>query len=109
MGILGALFGGSKQSSQQTQTSDSLGYSVNRGTSSSTSGATSTGRSAGVSGSSSSVFAGDLFQQLYGNALGAASAINPAVATQRVLSLFTGGAGIIEQLAGGGAGQDYLE
>lgn len=108
MGLLGSLFGGSSQSSRTEQSQDSFGYSVNTGRSGSVSGSTSSGVSAGISGSSQSVFGADVFAQLFQGALGAAGAINPAVATERVNQLFTGGSAIIEQLAGGGAGADYL-
>lgn len=108
MGILGSLFGGSKNSSEQTSRQDSFGYGVNESRAVSESGGRSTGFSAGASGSSSSVFGADIFRQLYGGAFDTASAINPQLATERVNQLFTGGAGIIEQLAGGGAGADYL-
>lgn len=106
MGLLSSLFGGSSQKSTQKQTQDSFGYSLNRSTAGSQSAGTSSGFSSGVTGSSSSVFAGDLLQQLYGGAL---DAINPELATDRVNQLFTGGANILSQLEGGGAGERYLE
>lgn len=115
MGLLSALFGGSKSSSTQQQTSDSRGFSFNRGGSSSVSGAASSGRSAGVQGSqgtsssASRVFSEDLLRQLYGGALGAAGEIDPGLATERVGQLFTGGSSIIDRLNEGGAGTDYLE
>lgn len=114
MGILGSLFGGSKSSSKTVQKSDSSGFGINRGSSSSSSGGSSSGFSSGMSGSTSrtgstsGVFASDILQQLYGGAADAASSINPALATERVNQLFTGGASIIESLSGGGAGADYL-
>jgi len=109
MGLLSSLFGGSKNSSETTQRQDSYGYSVSGGSSTSTSGGYSTGLSMGLTGSSQGVFGADVFQQLFQGALGAAGAIDPSLATQRVNQLFTGGASIIEQLAGGGAGAAYLE
>jgi hypothetical protein len=114
MGLLSSLFGGSKSSSAQQQTSDSQGFGLNRSNASSSSGATSSGMSAGISGSrgtsgsTSSVFASDLVRQLFSGATDAASAINPTLATERNNQLFTGGASIIEKLSGGGAGEDYL-
>lgn len=108
MSLLSSLFGGSSTKSTQKQTQDSFGYSLNRSNAASTSGGYSTGASSGISGSSSSVFADDLVRQLYSGALGAADAINPELATSRVNQLFTGGANIIAQLEGGGAGEDYL-
>lgn len=117
MGLLGSLFGGSKQSSTatQTQNADSFGYSANRAGSSSTSGATSSGFSRALSGSkgregsSQGVFAGDIIKQLFQGASSAAGAIDPALATERNNQLFTGGSDIIARLSGGGAGGDYLE
>lgn len=109
MGILGSLFGGSSQSSQQRQVSDSFGASMNRGSSRSSSGGSSSAVSGGSSASRDSIFSGDLLRQLYGGALGAADAINPAVATERTAQLFTGGSSILDRLAEGGAGTDYLE
>jgi hypothetical protein len=108
MGLLSSLFGGSSSQSNQSQRSNSFGFGLNRGSSSSASGATSSGRSGGVSGSSDSVFSGDLLRQLYGDALGAVDSINPAMATDRVNQLFTGGTDILSRLADGGAGEDYL-
>lgn len=114
MGILSSLFGGSRTSSSQTQTQDSFGYSVNRAVSEALSGGSSSGFSSGVSGSqgasrsTSGVFAGDVLQQLYQGAFGAAGAIDPRLATERVNQLFTGGSNIIQALSGGGAGEDYL-
>lgn len=105
----GLSFSKSKTSSEQNQQSDSFGYGVNQSLSQSMSGGTSSGRSTGISGSSSDVFASDLFRQLYSGALGAAGAIDPAMATERVNQLFTGGTNILQQLEGGGAGEQYLE
>jgi hypothetical protein len=104
----GASFSKSKSSSEQKQQSDSFGYSLNGSNSSSTSGGTSSGYSRGLSGSSQSVFGGDVFAQLYQQALGAAGGIDPSQAQSRVDQLFTGGSSIIDQLSGGGAGADYL-
>lgn len=109
MGILSSLFGGSKQSSQQQQKSDSFGFGLNTGTSASTSGSVSTGRSGGSSLSRDTIFSGDMLRQLYGGALGAADAIDPALATERTAQLFTGGQSILDRLGEGGAGTDYLE
>lgn len=115
MGLLKSLFGGGKSSASQEQTSDSQGFSLNRGVSSSVQSALSRARSAGVtgsqgtSGSTSRVFSDDLLRQLYGDALGAAGAIDPGLATERVGQLFTGGSSIIDRLNDGGAGADYLE
>lgn len=108
MGLLDSLFGGGKTKSQSEQKQESFGYSANRGSSTSTSGGSSSAVAGGVSGSSQSVFGADLFRQLYQGAFDAAGAINPAVVNQRVEQLFTGGVGIMEALAGGGAGEDYL-
>lgn len=106
MGLLSSLFGGSKSQAEQTQQSDSFGYGINQSSATSSSGGRSSGLSLGSS--TSDVFASDLFRQLYTGAVGAAGSINPALATERVNQLFTGGASIIEQLAGGGAGAEYL-
>ncbi len=115
MGPLGSPMTGANKSTTSTdQTQDSSGFSLNRSNSMSESGGSSMGRSMGrtgsqgTSGSTSGVFGADAFSQLYGGALDAASSIDPALATQRNNQLFTGGASIIEQLSGGGAGDDYL-
>jgi hypothetical protein len=114
MGLLSALVGGSHTKSESTQTQDSSGLQLTNNNASSNSGSVSTGVSGGVTGSQGttgseqSVFSGDLVRQLYSGALGAAGAIDPALATSRVNQLFTGGASILDQLEGGGAGTDYL-
>lgn len=108
MSFLSNIFGGGDSRSSSEQTSQSTGYSINRGNSSSMSGGSSSGSSAGISGSKGSVFAEDLFRQLYGGALGAAGAIDPKLATDRVNQLFTGGFDIMATLGDGGAGEDYL-
>jgi len=108
MSLLKSLFGGSSSSSNQNQTSDSYGSSINRSSSTSNSGAISSGSSGGITRSSDSVFSADLLRQLYGGALGAAGTIDPGAATDRVNQLFTGGVGILDRLGEGGAGEDYL-
>jgi hypothetical protein len=116
LGPLGSPMTGASESSTDTeQTQSSSGLSINRGSSSSTSGGTSRARSMGTtgsmgrSGSSSSVFAGDVFQQLYGDALGAAAVMDPSLANERINQLFTGGMSIMDTLNGGGSDTDYLE
>jgi len=60
--------------------------------------------------STQSVFGADLFQQLYGDAMGATGKIAANLPTYQgdAATLFSGGTGFLDQLAGGDAGSNYL-
>src|SRR5688572_16834344 len=96
--------GKSKQSSQQTSDSSSIGYGSS--TSGSISGGTAIGGS--TSNSNQTIAFEDFFNQLYGGAAGAAGSMNPSALTTTANTLFGAGSNFLSSLSGGPE-QGYLE
>lgn len=101
----GFNFGSNK--SVSTSQSDAYGYSRSGSTSVSDSRSTQTSRA----GSSQEIAFADLFASLYGGAFGASARVADQVPVlqSRADTLFSSGAGFLDQLTGGDAGTAYLE
>jgi hypothetical protein len=100
-------FGASKSDARSQSTSS--GDSLNLSNSQSSDLSQSISRAGGASSSWQDVAFGDLFQQLYGGASGAAGKLAGAMPafSDQVSSLFSGGLSTLNSL-GGGAGADYM-
>lgn len=105
----GSLGLGSSRSSNQSQ-SQSSGYGYSGSTSTNNSVSSSDSFSSGQSSTTQNIAFEQLFQQLYGNASGAAgrAAANAGQLSEVATSLFSGGTRYLEGL-GQDAGSDYLE
>jgi hypothetical protein len=105
----GASLGMGRSKSASNTSSDSSSYGYSGSNSSDISRSIQEAVSGGSSSSTQSVFADDIFQQLYGGAMGAAgrASIQAPELAGAAQQLFTGGSQFLAGL-GGDAGSDYL-
>jgi hypothetical protein len=106
----GASLGMGRSKSASYNESDSQSYGYSGSNSSDISRSIQEAVSGGQSRSTQGVFAGDMFQQLYGGAAGAAgrASIQAPELAMAAQQLFTGGSSFLSGL-GGDAGSTYLE